>query len=256
MSPTLPAAATEQHTRLLKCALEAEDARAYWQRVTPGEPVPAQRAFEDYWFGARSLDRVAVLLANFRARFDAFPQAIDVLRRWRDMDPGTRALICHWHVMLTDPLYRDFAGDLLVERRLAGPGTITRDVVIAWVADHGAARWTTATRVQFASKLLSTALSAGLVGSSRDPRPLVWPSVSDDALTYLLHLLRGVEFQGALLDNLYLRSVGLDPLALPDRLRGLPAVTYRRQADLTELAWHHPDLGAWFDATHDREGAA
>lgn len=256
MSDELPAEVTEQHTRLLKCALEVEDARAYWQRVTPGEPVPAQRAFEDYWFGARSLDRVAVLLSNFRNRFDAFPQALDVLRRWRAMDPVTRALICHWHVMLTDPLYRDFAADLLVERRVAGPGTITRDVVIGWVADHGAARWTVATRVQFASKLLSTALSAGLVGANRDPRPLVWPSVSDDALTYALHLLRGVQFQGTLLDNPYLRSVGLDPLTLPDRLRALPALSYRRQADLTELDWHHPDLVAWFDDTLAHQGAA
>lgn len=253
---SLPAEVTEPHTRLLKCALEVDDARAYWRHVTPGAPVPAQQAFEDYWFGARSLDRVAVLLQNFRARFDAFPEALDVLRAWPDMDPGTRALVCHWHVMLTDPMYRAFTAELLVERRRFGPGTVTRDVVIAWVSDQGAARWTMATRVQFASKLLSTALSAGLVGSSRDPRPVVSPTVSDEALTYLLHLLRGVRFEGALLDNPYLRSVGLDPIVLPDRLRGLRAITYRRQADLTEIVWHHPDLGSWFRATHPREGAA
>jgi hypothetical protein len=96
----MPAEATAVQTRLLKCALEVEDARAYWGNAGP---VTAQRAFEEYWFGARSLSRIAVLLSNMRARFDAFPAALSVLQGWPSMSPDTRRLVCHWHLQLADP---------------------------------------------------------------------------------------------------------------------------------------------------------
>ena len=46
----------EIHSRLMKCALAVEESRAYWQRALSGDDRPvAQIAFEDYWFGAKSL---------------------------------------------------------------------------------------------------------------------------------------------------------------------------------------------------------
>jgi hypothetical protein len=51
--------------------------------------------------------------------------------------------------------------------------------------------------------------TAGLVVGIRDPRPLTFPQIPDEALTYLLYLLREVQLTGTLLDNLYLASVGL-----------------------------------------------
>ena len=102
-----------------------------------------------------------------------------------------------------------------------------------------------ATRIQFASKLLSAAFSAGLVGSNRDPRPLPLPRVGDDALSYLLYLLRETRFEGTLLDNPYLRSIGLDGPVLEDRLHGLPSLRFARQGDLVEVGWRHPDLIGW-----------
>ena len=242
---TAPAEATEIHTRLMKCALEAEDARAYWAHPAVDGPVPAQRAFDEYWFGAKSLARVTVLLRNFRTRFDAYPAAAATLRRWPHMDPETRRLICHWHVQLADPVYRAFTGDYLVERRLAGRADVTRDLVIAWVADQGPGRWTTSTHVQFASKLMSTALSAGLLGGNRDPRPLTLPRVPDAALAYLMYLLREVTFEGSLLANPYTASVGLDGRALEDRLGSVPGLSLRRQGDLIDMGWQLPDLTAW-----------
>ena len=251
-----PAEETRVHTRLLKCALEADDARAYWRHRDPDEPpVDASHVFDTYWFGARSLSRIQVLLTNFRARFDAFPTALRVLHAWPDMDPDTRKLICHWHLQLSDPLYRAFTGDALVARREGPRPEITRAVVLAWVSDQGPGRWTMSTRIQFASKLLSAALSAGLVGTNRDPRPLLWPRVGDDALTYLLYLLRGIDFAGTLLANPYLASVGLDGDTLASRLRTLPALTFRRQADLVDFGWRFEDLPAWADVVHAR-GAA
>ena len=258
---------TAVHTRLLKCALETEESRAYWRNVDPADasdPAPrSQRAFAGYWFGARSLARIEVLLASFRARFDAFPAALAVLRRWRAMPPDVRALVCHWHVQLSDPLYRAFAGEYLAARHAAaavGPGgssgpTVRRDAVVAWVGARGGARWGAATRIQLATNLLSCAFHAGLVAARRDPRPVVFPRVPDDALTYLLYLLRDVACAGTFLANPYLASVGLDGPLLEERLRQLRALDYRRMGDLVDPGWRYPDLGAWAAAALPLEPA-
>lgn len=257
-----PAEETRVHTRLLKATLETEDARAYWQHVDPDHlPADPRTVFDAYWFGARSMGRIEILLSNFRARFDAFPAALRVLCNWHDMDPGTRRLICHWHLQLGDPLYRQFTGVALPARRIGPRPELTRALVLVWVDEHVPERWTTATRIQFASKLLSGAFAAGLVTTNRDPRPLAWPRVDDDALTYLLYLLREIDFAGTLLDNPYLASVGLDGDQLASRLRTLPALEFRRQADLVEFGWRYPDVSAWAAATvaasaHTHESAA
>lgn len=243
-----PAEATAVHTRLMKCALEVEESRAYWQQSSDALPTSAQRAFDEYWFGAKSLARNKVLLANFRARFDVAPEALAVLRRWPHMDPETRRLICHWHLQLADSIYRRFTGEFLVGRRDGGRPQITRDRVIEWVGDQGPDRWTLATRVQFASKLMSSALSAGLLGTNRDPRPITLPRVRDEALAYLMYLLRGVDFDGTLLENPYTASVGLDGRTLEERLADLPGLRLRRQGDLVDFGWRYPSIREWGDA--------
>jgi hypothetical protein len=244
-----PAEETQVHTRLLKCALDVTDSRAYWSHRN-GAPAPTgEEAFSGYWFGAKSLARVEVLLTNLRARFDGHPEALRVLHGWAHMSPEVRPLICHWHLQLADVLYRRFTGEYLVERRGAGRGAVTRDLVVGWVADQGPGRWTLATRIQFASKLLSSAAAAGLVGSRRDPRPLVVPRVPDEALEYLLYLLRGVAFEGTLLSNPYLASVGLAGLDLEVRLRGLGGLRFQRQGDLIDFGWRYETLTQWAAAT-------
>lgn len=236
---------TQIHTRLLKCALEVEDARAYFQHTDGTEAVTAQQAFSDYWFGARSLSRVEVLLINFRARFDAFPPALRILHRWSDMTPDTRRVLCHFHLQLADPLYRAFTGDYLVQRHESSRAEVTRDLVVRWVAEQGPGRWTMTTRIQFASKLLSSALAAGLLTRNRDPRPLSFPRVADEALEYLLYLLREVEFAGTLLDNPYVRSVGLSGGVLDDRLRSLPGLHFQRQGGLHDFGFQYASLADW-----------
>ena len=242
-----PHEVTDLHTRILKCALEVEDSRAYWVHASL-EATP-KRAFDEYWFGAKSLPRAEVLLTNMRARFAVFPAALAVLSRWRDMSPDTRTRICHWHLQLSDPMYRRFTGSWLVDRRQSHRPEVTRDLVLAWVADLGKDRWTLATKLQFASKLLSAAYSANLIGTNRDPRPLTLPRVPDDALEYLLYLLRETTFEGSLLNNPYLRSVGLEGNTLEARLRALPGLAFKRQGDLIEYGWRHRDLASWADAT-------
>lgn len=239
---------SQVHTRLLKCALEVEDARAYWARVNGSQTATARRAFDEYWFGARSLPRIEVLLVNMRARFDAFPDALSVLRRWADMAPDTRRVICHWHLQLSDPLYRAFTGQFLVDRRNSPRPEVTRDLVVRWVGQQGPGRWTTATRIQFASKLLSAAYSAGLVATRKDPRRLSTPRVEDDALEYLMYVLREVQFDGTVLVNPYLASVGLEGPTLEARLRGLTSLRFSRQGDLVDFGWRHRLLEEWAGA--------
>jgi hypothetical protein len=245
-----PSEETRIHTRLLKCTLEMENSRAYWQRATAAAgPFRAHQAFEEYWFGARSLIRVEELISEFRARYDTFPSALRVLGSWTSMDPDTRRAICHWHLQLSDPLYRSFTGSYLVERHQQERSQVTRDLTVTWVGQQGPGRWAASTRIQLASKLLSSAYSVGLVTARHDPRPLGFPRIGDDAFTYLLYLLREVEFAGTILDNPYLVSVGLEGPLLEERLRALSALAFRRQGPLVDFGWRYADLTAWADAT-------
>ena len=244
---TRPAEVTAVHTQILRCTLAVADSRSYWAVPDIGAPAGrADRAFRDFWFGARSHARVAVLLRNLRLRFDEYPFALAALRAWPQMDPATRIVICHWHLQLADPLYRAFTGDFLAKRRENTKPEITRALAIAWVAEQDSGTWTMSTRIEFASKLLSAAAEAGIVGSRIDPRPLRTPRVPDDALLYLLHLLRGVDFAGTQLDNPYLASVGLTGDVLDARLRVLPGLRYARQGGLVDLDYEHDSLASRF----------
>ncbi|MCZ7420580.1 hypothetical protein O7605_13750 [Verrucosispora sp. WMMA2121] len=207
----------------------------------------AQLAFDEYWFGARSLARVKILVTNMRARFSAFPSALATLHSWEQMSPDTRRVICHWHLQLTDPLYRSCTGVYLAERRYWLRPEVTRDLVVGWVGDQAGARWRISMRIELASKLLAAAHSAALVTTIRDPRPLGVPRVPDEALEYLLYLLRETEFEGSMLDNPYLRSVGLEGAILDERLRRLPGLAFKRQGDLVDFGWKYHNLRMWAD---------
>ena len=239
----------EVHARLIKAGLEIDASRAYWAHADGRRAVRAQEAFDGYWFGARSLDRVKDLLSNMQVRYDAYPDALVTLNRWNDMAPDTRRLICHWHLMLADPVYRAFVGNFLPERLDRGVNDVRADVVTAWIARFAGERWTTPTRKRIASSLMSAARDAGLTEPGREPRPLTLPRVPDEALTYLLYLLRGVAIDGTLLKNPYLASVGLSGDALVSRLRSLRDLTYARQANLTDIVWKYPNVRAWADGT-------
>ncbi|MBK9643797.1 MAG: DUF1819 domain-containing protein [Deltaproteobacteria bacterium] len=230
------------HTRLLKFGLEIEPARAFWR----GAPARAEDAFDALTFGDKSLDRVRALLRILRERFERPPQALPVLRAWTGLDAPTRALVCHWHTQLSDPLYRAFTGELLPQRRDVGHQTLRRDEALAFVTERTGDRLRISTRVQLVSKLCSAAREAGLLSGITDPRQLQCVRPTDDALTYLLYLLRGVGVaDGAIGDTPYLRSLGLTPDALDRQLRGLRGVGVRRQGALLELDWAHADLLAW-----------
>jgi hypothetical protein len=247
-----PAEATEIHTRILRVSLATEEARSYWEHADLAVPLPqrAVTAFERRWFGGKSLDRVRFLIATFRERFDAFPEALPALRRLAFADSLTRQLICHFHVQLSDPIYRRFTGEFLVKRRSLRNLAVDRDGALRWLREEYPQRWSVATEVQFASKLLSTASEAGLVTAKKNPRTVLVTKVPDLALAYVLHSLRAIRFEGTILDNPYLASLSLSPSDsfLEQRLRALPGVTFRRMGDLLDFEWEHPNLLAWSEA--------
>jgi hypothetical protein len=234
------------HTGLLRLALAVEESRAYWENVDPAQPMAerGKTAFEHRWFGAKSLERVRYLISSFAPRYDAFPAALNVLRRWSSIDLPSRQAVCHWHLQLSDPLYRRFAGECLTQRRSLHEPRVDRDAVLRWVKTEYPDNWAEATCVQFASKLLSASSEAGLV-SKRDPRTLTFPKIPDQALAYLLYLLRETRFEGSLTSNPYLVSVGLDEDAVGQRTRALPGVVMRRMMGLVEFDWAYPDLATW-----------
>jgi hypothetical protein len=253
-SSTRPREEDHLHTRVLKCTLEISNSRIFWAESGSEQPIKAETVFEAGWFGSRSLKRLRELLTNLRARYGAYPAALQVLHRWQRMGGDTQKLICHWHMQLSDPLYRQFSGTFLPNRLGDGHATVGLQQVVTWLGDVGGGRWSGSTRLKLASKLLSTACSAGLIQGKRDPRPIVFPLVPDEALTYLLHLLREVEFEGPLLANPYLRSVGLEGGLLNDRLKRLPDLKYGRQGDLVDMGWKHRGLVEW--AAHSGLGEA
>ena len=242
-----PAESTEIHTRILRMTLAEPECHAYWQHVDLAVPADerAAIAFEQRWFGARTMARCRTIIATLAQRFDDTPEAIAALRAWSTMPVDARVLVCHWHLQLTDPIYRAFTGRFLVERRVDGKATVDRDQVERWVQATWGDRWAAATRIKFAGNLLTAAGEAGLVAGRTNPRKLVTPRVPDDALAYVLYLLRGVSFEGTLFENPYLASVGLDAAVLPARLASLHGLTVRRLGDVVDVEWSAPDLRAW-----------
>lgn len=237
---------TEAHSRLLRCSLCVEESRAYWANVDPDRPrESAVDAFEQSWFGTKSEPWTTELLSNMRVRFDAFPETLRVLAAWRTMRFETRRLICHLHIQLTDPLYRAFTGSFLPERRESIRPSVHRQTVIDWVAANGPDRWALKTQLQFATRLLSCSFSAGLLGGNRDPREALTPRVPDEVLSYLLYLLREISFDGTLIRNPYLSSLGIVGAIVDDRLQALTSIDYRRVGSTFEIGWRHADLASW-----------
>jgi len=199
--------ASEVHTRILRLSLAVEESRAYWAHVDPRVPLDARPAIalSEGWFPGRSKPRVHYLVAACAERFDAFPDGLEALRRWRAIDDTCARIVTHVHLMLSDPLYRAFTVELLALRRRGGP--LDRDVAARWVEERAPGRWAGITAKQAAQKLLAAAHETGLL-TAKDPREHLALKVPDLALAYVLQLLRGVRHEGTALSNVYLASMG------------------------------------------------
>ncbi|TWT52018.1 hypothetical protein CA85_51280 [Allorhodopirellula solitaria] len=237
---------TQPHTRMMKCTLEIEPSRSYWHLCeSTGGSVSKEKAFEESVFGSKTFLRVERLIADMRHRYDAYPFALEVLGKWRPMELSDRALICHWHTQLADPIYRKFTGDYLVERYYGPAGNVDNDMTSRWIELTVPDRWQIPTRNKIASKMLTSALSAGIIASNRNPRPILFPRVSDLALCYLMYLLREIQYEGSAISNPYLTSVGLDQDEAVRRIRGIRELGFSKQGDLLQFDWQHDSMMAW-----------
>ncbi len=243
------------HSRLLRVSLALEESRAYWERrqensseASLSKAKRAEQAFEARWFGSKSLERVQRLLADFGHRYDRYPAALSVLTRWQPSDPATRQNIGHWHLQLVDPMYRDFSGGFLEQRRLGSAtrmASIDRDIVARWVSQQLPTEWATTTVLRMATALITCATAAGLCENTSGARVLTYPKVTDAALTYWLYFLKDLRFTGTLLTNPYFASVGLSEEFLELRLRQLSGIKFSRMGELREFDWQYANLEGW-----------
>lgn len=242
--------ATELHTRILRCMLAVEDTSDYWRKLDRTVPLDTRAtvAFRERWFGTKSEARVRTLVTDLAARFDAYPEALDLLVSLMAegrLASALRVTVCHLHVQLADPLYRRFTGELLPRRRAQGYTTIDRPIVSRWLDEVAPDRWAAVTATKFASNLLATAFDAGLVSKARDPRALEAIRPSPLAIGYALYLLRPIQIEGTLTDNPYLRSLGVTPASLVQDVARVPGISAARAGDLVDVQFHEPSLGAW-----------
>jgi len=245
------AEATKEHTLLLRMALSAEDNRAYWENFRPeiSKKEIAKVAFEERWFGNKSMARIQLLLTNFRRRFDLYPQALKVLCKWQPNDVKIRKNICHWHLQLADPIYRDFTGAFLNERRMHPEPRADRDIVARWLAQRIENKWAASTINRVSNNLISSAAEAGILSPVPGVRKLQHPHVDDLSLSYMLYLLREMKFNGTILSNPYLMSVGLIEGNLAQRLRRLKDLKFSLMGGLQEFDWAYIDLMDWANHT-------
>lgn len=146
---------------------------------------------------------------------------------------------------MSDPLYRRFTAEHLAARRHRPDATVDKLAALEWLESVEPERWSVTTAERLLSGLLSSAGEAGLCRGQKLPRKLVYPDVSDACLAYLLYLLRGVEFEGTLLQNPYLSSVGLQGSVLHHRLQKLPGLVFHQRADVADIEWARSDLVDW-----------
>ncbi len=238
---------TAAHTRILRTTLATDDCYAYWQKVDLRVPAAerSRLAFEERWFGLKSDARVRTLMSDMLERFDAFPEALELLHELRIVPAALRPWLCHVHTALADPIYRKFAGAFLPERRALGYASVDREQVARWVNELYPERWAGVTAVKFGSNLLATAFEAGLLTERRDPRPLVPIAAPELIVAYTLYLLREVTFAGSLTDNPYLRSMGVAPESFRFIAARMPGIRFAELGGVAELTFTEPTLLAW-----------
>jgi hypothetical protein len=254
MAASVPAEASQEHTRILRVMLVTEDCVAYWHapRTAATGTERTRVAFEQRWFGSKSEPRVKTLLGDMALRFDTYPAALAALRTW-EPPRAVCPWVCHFHTQLADPIYRRFAGEFLPKRRQLGYSTVDREVVARWVQEEWSGKWSPSTCVKFGSNMLATAYEAGLLKDRTDPRKLGTPRPPRQAIEYLLYLLREVQLAGSILASPYLRSVAPESESLEMTLRGLDSVRLQSIGDLHSFEWAYPDLSTWAKAQNSAE---
>jgi hypothetical protein len=167
-------------------------------------------AHEERWFGDLTASRLKYLIGQLQKRFP-YP-ARELLGFQPRPEAHQNTLICHWHLQLTDPLYREYASSFLLGC-WSGPTTsVSIDSSEAWVQRQSLAqKWAASTQRRMASGLLSAATDAGLVArTGRNERELKLPTVDSRDIAYLKKLLQAAGAANNI--ETYLMSLGKSPV--------------------------------------------
>jgi hypothetical protein len=189
--------ATNPHTRLLRVGLAEPESREYWRQsqrnLEEGDRV--RIAFEERWFGSRAMARVQYLVQTFQMRFDGYPSALKALALWNPLELSDRLAVCHWHLQLSDPIYRKFCATHLVERFNHPEPTLDRNAVLRW-AQTQQPSWSLSTVQRLVAGLMGCLNEVGFTEKATAIRPLSLPRVSDLALGYALYSAAGNRVRG------------------------------------------------------------
>lgn len=197
---------TAPHTGLLRLGLAVEQSVAFWAQAGTEADLDAlvERAHQEKWFPNSSESRNRYLVQQLARRFS--PQTRSLLAAQAELSPP---LVCHWHLQLTDPIYRLFTGSYLMSCWSSPTQSVGLEGSVKWVSNQALTiGWRVNTIRRMASGLLSSATEAGLCRKSgRKERELWLPAMTSSETEYLNNLLESV----AALENrsLYLLPVGL-----------------------------------------------
>lgn len=241
--------ATKIHTRMINDTLLEERSQSFWKNIDlDNKQNLVEVAYNNYWFGSANKATIKRTLNNFHVRYSAFPHCLAALKKWEDIDIKERALVCHWHMQLSDVLYRRFTSEFIPSRFIYKPAAFHKDQVQQWVYGFMGEKWAGSTQAQMASKMMSTIRSVGYV--SKDSKTIIelrYPTVNQRALQYLLYALREITFQGSILENPYLKSVGLTGSFLISQINQTTTISVNQLADVTSLEWKYPNLLGWMN---------
>ncbi len=235
----------EVQTRLLRVGLAVDESRAYWRLADPTIPSQdlVERAFEEQWFGTKSIQRVSYLINTVSDRIGG---GTEELLAWDPEDAQDRAWVCHWHLQRTDIIYRQFTDQYVCELLKSDDPVLDKSSTLEWLHTLAPGRWNGSTADRLATGLISSLSEAGYCDVTPLPRPLAAPVLSDHALAYLLYLLKRMTFEGSLLDNPYIRSSASES-SLKQRLQQLPNFD-AESANNSNLQWTHDSFTSWLNS--------
>lgn len=204
------------HTGLLRYGLAVEQSKVFWQKADQDWPLGElrQRAVRQSWFPGLSPTRTRYVVAQQMKRFPL--EARKLLRFAAFEEDHRNRLVCHWHLQVTDPVYRDYTAGFLLHRWTTLDTHVSLESTIRWVEKQPlAAGWQPITVRRLASGLLSAATEAGLcVGIGKEERTLRLPPVDRQDRSYLAGLLKIADALGNA--KTYLMSVGQSAIDLEE----------------------------------------
>lgn len=230
----------------MRMGLAIEESRAFWLNYSPGISRQDQvdLAFEARWFGAKSYQRVGYLVNVLEQRF---AHSLNELKAWNPVEQADKRWICHFHLQFSDPLYRRFSTDYLIQCLQKSPPSVDSTSAQTWINAYYPKRWAGSTATRLSSGLLSSLREAGFCQGRRTPWLLQAPWVSDQALAYIVYFLRRARYEQTFWENSYFFSLSLGA-DIERRLLNLPYFTYHKVGQTRSLELKYVSFLKWLEA--------